>query len=52
METLKVKDVMTYDLTFVFENETVEQVIDLLEKSSMSGVPVVDNDLKVVGFIS
>ncbi len=52
MENLKVKDVMTYDLTFVFENETVEQVIDLLEKSGMSGVPVVDSDLKVVGFIS
>ncbi len=52
METLKVKDVMTYDLTFVFENETVEQVIDLLEKSGMSGVPVVDSDLRVVGFIS
>lgn len=52
METLKVKDVMAYDLTFVFENETVEQVIDLLDKAGMSGIPVVDTDLKIVGFIS
>ncbi len=52
METMKVRDVMTYDLTFVFENETVEQVIDLLDKAGMSGIPVVDTDLKVVGFIS
>ncbi|MGC8902962.1 MAG: HPP family protein [Fervidobacterium sp.] len=52
MENLKVSDVMTYDLTFVFENETVEQVIDILEKSSLSGIPVVDTDLKIVGFIS
>lgn len=52
MERIKVRDIMTYDLTFVFENDTVGSVIDLLNKSGLSGVPVVDMDLKVLGFIS
>lgn len=52
MDQIKVKDIMTYDLTFVFENDTVESVIDLLNRSGLPGVPVVDTDLKVLGFIS
>lgn len=52
MQNLKVKDFMTYDLTFVFENDTVEEVIEILNKTGLSGVCVVDTDLKVVGFVS
>jgi len=52
MEGLRVSDIMTHDLMFVFENDTVEQVVDLLDMTRLSGVPVVDDELKVVGFIS
>uniref|UniRef100_A0A7C5VKK8 CBS domain-containing protein n=1 Tax=Fervidobacterium thailandense TaxID=1008305 RepID=A0A7C5VKK8_9BACT len=52
MNRVTVAEMMTYDMTFVFENETVESVIELLDMSSISGVPVVDSDLKVIGFIS
>lgn len=49
---LTVADIMTYDMTFVFENETVEDVIALLEMTKFTGLPVVDSELKVIGFIS
>lgn len=51
MEGVKVSDIMTHDLTFVFENDTVEQVIEPFDMTRLSGVPVVDSDLRVVGFI-
>ncbi|AMW32765.1 CBS domain-containing protein [Fervidobacterium changbaicum] len=52
MRNLKVKDFMTYDLTFVFENDTVEDVVDILHKTGLSGLCVVDSELRVVGFVS
>ncbi|WP_448374931.1 CBS domain-containing protein [Fervidobacterium sp.] len=51
MNSLRVRDFMMYDLTFVFENDTVEDVIEILNKTSFPGVCVVDSDLKVVGFV-
>jgi CBS domain-containing protein len=51
MKNIKVKEFMIYDLTFVFENDTVEDVLDILNKTSFSGICVVDSDLKVVGFV-
>lgn len=43
---------MVYDISAVFEDETVERVIHILSKQSVSGIPVVDDNMKVVGFIS
>ncbi|MEJ5258500.1 MAG: CBS domain-containing protein [Fervidobacterium sp.] len=51
MESLKVKDFMTHDITFVFENDTVEVVIDILNKTGLPGISVVDNELRVIGFV-
>ncbi|MFP4589783.1 MAG: HPP family protein, partial [Candidatus Acetothermia bacterium] len=49
---MKVKDIMTRDLTTVYETASIEELIDLLNKSELSGVPVVNDKGEVVGFIS
>jgi len=49
---MKVKDIMTKDLTAVRANQSLKALIFLLEKSELSGVPVVDQKGVVVGFIS
>ncbi len=49
---MKVKDIMTKDLTAVRANQSLKALIFLLEKSELSGVPVVDEKGVVVGFIS
>jgi len=49
---MKVKDAVIYDISAVFEDETVETVIKLLSRQNLSGVPVVDHDMRVVGFVS
>ncbi len=49
---MKVKEIMTKDLTSVTEAESVENLIYLLDRSELSGVPVVDDQGIVVGFIS
>lgn len=49
---MKVKDIMTKDLTAVRANQSLKALIFLLEKSELSGVPVVDQKSVVVGFIS
>ena len=49
---MKVSDVMVYDISAVFEDETVERVVDIMSKQLVSGVPVVDEDMRVVGFIT
>ncbi|HDG61807.1 MAG TPA: CBS domain-containing protein [Thermotoga sp.] len=49
---MRVKDMMVYDISAVFEDETVERVIHILSRQSVSGIPVVDDNMKVVGFIS
>lgn len=49
---MKVSDIMTKDLTAVRANQTLKALIFLLEKSELSGVPVVDETGVVVGFIS
>lgn len=43
---------MTKDLTAVRANQSLKALIFLLEKSELSGVPVVDQKSVVVGFIS
>lgn len=49
---MRVKDIMTKDLTAVRENQSLKALIYLLEKSELSGVPVIDKQGTVVGFIS
>ena len=49
---MRVKDIMTRDLTAVRKNQSLKALIFLLEKSELSGVPVIDKKGTVVGFIS
>ena len=49
---MKVSDVMIYDISAVFEDDTVERAVDIMSRQMVSGVPVVDEDMKVVGFIT
>lgn len=49
---MKVRDIMTKDLTAVRANQSLKALIFLLKKSELSGVPVVDQKGVVVGFIS
>ena len=49
---MKVRDIMTRDLTSIQQNATIKDLIFVLEKSELSGIPVLDDDGVVVGFIS
>ncbi len=49
---MKAKDMMIRDLTSVTETTTLREVENLLYHSRLSGVPVVDNESKVIGYIS
>ncbi len=49
---MKVSDVMIFDISAVFEDDTVEKVVDMMSKQYITGVPVVDKDMHVVGFIT
>ncbi len=49
---MKVSDVMVYDISAVFEDDTVERAVDIMERHVVSGVPVVDEDMRVVGFVT
>ncbi len=52
MALKKVKDIMTKDITSVSEEMTLKEVAKLLARHRVSGLPVVDKDHKLVGFIS
>lgn len=49
---MKVKDIMTRDMTSIDQDATIKDLIYLLEQSELSGVPIVDDEGIVVGFIS
>lgn len=49
---MKVKELLTRDLTAIESDATVEDLVRLLAASGLSGVPVVDELGKVIGFIS
>lgn len=49
---MKVSEIMTKDLTSVSKDATLKELIYLLDRSELSGVPVVDDEGFVVGFIS
>ncbi|MBO8161500.1 MAG: CBS domain-containing protein [Thermosipho sp. (in: Bacteria)] len=49
---MKVKDFYIRDITAVLEDETVTRVLKILSRQEVTGVPVINEDYKVVGFIS
>lgn len=49
---MKVKDIMTKDLTAVSETTTLEEVARILSRGRYAGLPVVDDEQRVIGFIS
>ena len=48
----KVKDLMTKRVITIPEDMTLEQICKILFSNSLSGVPVVDNKNKLIGFVS
>ena len=50
--SVKAKDVMTKDVVFVRKDTSLEEVADILNLHTISGVPVIDDDKRVVGVIS
>ncbi len=50
--SLKVKDYMTRDVITVKPETTVREVIDLIETTGHDGFPVLDEEGRVVGYIS
>lgn len=51
-DELKAKDIMVKDVMTVTEDQTVDQVIQLLMDHNISGLPVVDEDNHVVGIVT
>lgn len=49
---MKVREIMDKDVYICKSTETVETVLKYLAIKKVSGVPIVDDDMKVVGFIS
>jgi len=50
--SVKAKDVMTRNVVFARENTSLEEVAEVLNRHVISGVPVVDDNKRVVGVIS
>lgn len=49
---MKAKDIMTKNVITVTEDETIENVTELLIKNKISGVPVVNEKNEVVGIVT
>ena len=49
---LKAKDIMTKDVITIHPEATVEELARLLMEHKISGVPVVDNEKKLVGIVT
>jgi CBS domain-containing protein len=49
---LKAKDIMTCDVIAVNENTTIEKIVKILLEKRIGGVPVVDDENRVIGIIS
>jgi CBS domain-containing protein len=49
---MRIGDVMDRDLTSVTPERSIGEVIEILARHRLTGIPVVDDDLRVVGFIS
>ena len=51
-KSLTVKDVMTKSVISVYPETTVLQANEILNKHNLNGVPVIDEDNKVVGALT
>ena len=49
---LKANDIMTKDVITVRPEANVEELARLLMKHRISGVPVVDDDKKIIGIVT
>jgi len=49
---VKVREAMIRDVSAIFEDETIEDFIVSCLRQNKSGLPVVDDEFKVVGFLS
>ncbi|SHJ86072.1 CBS domain-containing protein [Tepidibacter formicigenes] len=49
---MKAKDIMTCDVIAVNENTTIEKIVKILLEKRIGGVPVVDDENRVIGIIS
>lgn len=47
-----IKDIMTKEVLTVHENDTVEKCANILSTEDLSGLPVVDDNGKVIGIIT
>ncbi len=47
-----VGEIMIKDVSAVFEDETVERFVRICSNHQRSGMPVVDDDMRLVGYIS
>ncbi len=52
MSKLKVADYMTRNVITLSPDDTVEDAINLIEKTGHDGFPVIDKDRKVIGYVS
>jgi len=49
---VKVGDIMIRDISAIFEDETVERFIRLCANHIRTGMPVVDEEMRILGYIS
>ena len=49
---LKVKDIMTKDVIFVEKDTPVFEAMRLMAKNNITGVPVVEDDMTLIGILS
>ena len=49
---LRAKDIMSRDVISVKKNTSVLEAIDILVKNNVSGLPVVEDDMTLVGILS
>ncbi len=49
---MKVKDVMTKNVVYIKEDEDIWKAIELMKKKKVSGLPVVDDNNKLVGILT
>ncbi|MHC4593381.1 MAG: CBS domain-containing protein [Planctomycetota bacterium] len=48
----KVKDIMTKEIITVTKDTPIFQVLELLAKKNITGIPVVEDDMTLVGIVS
>lgn len=51
-DELKAKDIMVTEVMTATEDQTVDQIIQMLMDNNVSGLPVVDEEMHVVGIVT